>query len=147
MHKTIGAATVLLGLAAATPAQAIASSTADNLSASMHDEAFAAAKYTLYGEQATQDNGANAATLFSSTAAVEQGQHFVEEAGLAGLVGTSVENLQNAIDGENYETTTMYPRFANQAERSGDTTVADQFREVAKDEAGHLAQYEAALNG
>ena len=41
---------------------------------------------------------------------------------MLGIPGSDVENLQAAIAGEDYETTTMYPGFAADAARTGDTS-------------------------
>ncbi|MFD8706403.1 ferritin family protein [Kitasatospora sp. NPDC059648] len=85
------------------------------------------------------------ADLFRKAAAVELGEHFAQEAALSGLVGGNEANLTNAIPGEGYESTTMYPTFARQAKAAGDTAAADLFTEIAKDEATHQAAYKAAL--
>jgi rubrerythrin len=119
--------------------------TQDNLLAAMHGEAFAYAKYTAYALQAARTHQTAVAKLFSGTAQVELQEHFAAEAVLAGLVGTNAANLQDAIDGETYEHTTMYPGFATQATTDGCTDAAALFTEIAADEGGHAAAYTVAL--
>ena len=123
----------------------VASSTKANALTAMHGEAFAYAKYGAYAGQAARTGKTMVAMLFTRTAGVELGDHYASEAKVAGLVGSNRANLQDAINGETYETTTMYPGFAAQAKTDGCTAAADLFTEIAKDEAGHAAAYKTAL--
>lgn len=120
--------------------------TLNNLRSAMQGESFAAAKYTLYAQQARQSNNPALAELFAKTAQVEQDEHFAEEAGLAGLVGDTAANLTDAINGEKFESTTMYPGYARQATQVGDHQAAQLFTEIANDEKGHQQAFEAALH-
>lgn len=125
-------------------------STRENLLAAMHGESFARAAYLAYAAQARSADRCGVAKLFGATAGVELDDHFRLEAELVGLVGTDQANLADAIAGEDYETTTMYPQFAAQAKAEGDLTAAALFTEIAADEAAHrdaLAQAKAALAG
>lgn len=119
--------------------------TRNNLLSAMQGEAFAFAKYLLFAEQAHQSGHPDLAALFERTAQVERLEHFVEEAALAGLVGSAAENLRQAISGEAHEVDTMYREFAEQAEAAGENAAAERFREIRSDEAGHLAAFRAAL--
>ena len=85
------------------------------------------------------------AKLFSGTAQVELQEHFAAEAVLAGLVASNAANLRDAIAGEKYEHTTMYPGFAAQATKDRCTAAAALFTEIAADEGGHAAAYTRAL--
>ena len=93
---------------------------------------------------ASADNGA-VGRLFAGTAQVELGEHFAGEAVLAGLVGTNAADLRDAIAGETYEHTSMYPGFAAQAVKDNCTVAADLFTEIAGDEGDHAAAYTTAL--
>ena len=79
-----------------------------NLLTAMHGEAFTYAKYMLYAERARRQGHTELAELFENIAKEERLEHFAEEAELAGLVGTDVDNLRNAIEGESYEIEIMY---------------------------------------
>ena len=85
------------------------------------------------------------ARLFSGTAKVELREHFAGEAVLAGLVGTNAANLRDAITGETYEHTTMYPGFAKQATKDRCPAAAKLFTEIAGDEGNHAAAFRTAL--
>jgi rubrerythrin len=118
--------------------------TKTNLDTAMHGEATAYAKYTLWGEHANEEGNADVGRLFTRNAGVERQEHFAEEADLAGLVGTTHQNLTKAIAGERYESTTMYPRFAERAKAAGDTEAARFFTHNASDEAGHAKDFQQA---
>jgi rubrerythrin len=109
----------------------------------MHGEALAYAKYKLWGGHAAD---ADVGRLFTGNAEVERQEHFAEQANLSGLVGTTHRNLTNAIAGERYESTTMYPGFARRATAAGDTEAARLFTHNAGDEAGHAADFQKAQN-
>src|SRR5664280_3638309 len=85
------------------------------------------------------------AKLFRGTAQVELQEHFAAEAVLAGLVAGNAANLRDAIAGETYEHTTMYPGFATQATADNCPAAAALFTEIAVDEGGHAAAYTVAL--
>jgi rubrerythrin len=116
-----------------------------NLSTAMHGEAYAYAKYLLYAKQAQRNGNTELANLFTKAANTERFQHFAEEAQLAGLVGSDVDNLKDAIKGESYEVDTMYREFAEHAAAAGDKAAADRFEEIRHDEMGHRDAFEAAL--
>ena len=140
-----GAACVMLGRATAKDAK-LSAQTHQNLETAMHGEAFAYAKYMLFAEHARQSGHPEIAKLFEDAAKTERFEHFAEEAQLAGLVGSDADNLRDAIKGEHYETTQMYPKFSSQAQAAGDKAAAERFGEVAKDEAKHRDAFQKALD-
>jgi rubrerythrin len=119
--------------------------TLDNLSTAMHGEAFAYVKYLLYGEHARKSGNKELADLFEKTANTERFEHLVEEAQLAGLVGSDADNLKDAIKGESYEVENMYLEFAQKAKVAGDRAAAARFEEIRHDEMGHLDAFKTAL--
>ncbi|WP_440065563.1 ferritin family protein [Streptosporangium sp. OZ121] len=126
-------------------ASGIDPSTRANVTAAMHGEAFAHAEYRAYAAQAARERLPDVRALFDRTAAVELGEHFAEQAELIGLVGDNAANLRAAIAGESYEATTMYRRFAAQAEADGDLEAARLFTEISGDEARHRRDFVRAL--
>ncbi len=120
-------------------------STQKDLMTAMHGEAFAYAKYMAFAEEARTHGEPKIAALFERTANVELHAHFATHAHQYGLVRSTAANLQNAIDGENYETTKMYPEMAARARAAGNLGVAAIFTAVGKDEATHRNQFQAAL--
>lgn len=144
-----------MGSAGAVPASAassavpaapvIADGTRTNLLDAMHGEALARATYGAYAVQADRERHHRVARLFRSTARTELSDHFALEARLVGLVGSDAANLRDAISGEAYETTTMYPEFERQAREDGDLRAAELFHEIAADEADHRDRLATAL--
>jgi len=120
--------------------------TVANLSTAMHGESFAYLKYLAFADQARKSGNLKLATLMEQTAKTERLEHFAAEAKLASMVGSDTDNLKDAIKGENYETTTMYREFAEQAEKAGDHAVAVRFEEIRQDEMKHRDAFKAALS-
>ena len=83
--------------------------------------------------------------LLEQTAKTERFEHSAEEAKLAGIVGSNADNLKDAIKAENYESTTMYREFAEQAEKVGDHVEAVRFEEIRQEEMKHRYAFTAAL--
>lgn len=116
-----------------------------DLAQAMRGEAFANASYRLYAEQARREGLTSVARAFDRAAGVELGEHFTEAAGLDGMVGDDAANLRTTINGEDYESRTMYPRFSQEAKSDGDTNAADRFGEIGRDEATHRDAFRTAL--
>jgi rubrerythrin len=153
MTKSIlnaSAVAVLLGAALAVSTAGAGStkvqpSTATNLSAAMHGEAFAHLKYMKYAEHARANGNEELAKLFEENARIEADEHFAREADALVLAAADDVNLLDAMAGEKYENTKMYQDFARQAEAAGDKKVAAMFRQIASDEADHYESYKDAL--
>ncbi|MBB2747381.1 UNVERIFIED_ORG: rubrerythrin [Microbispora rosea subsp. rosea] len=122
------------------------SRTLENLRTAMKGEAFAYAKYTLYGDKARETGQPRLARLFHRTAAVERTEHFAEHANLAGAVRDTGTNLCETIKGETYEGTQMYPDYARQASAAGDTEAADVLNGTAKDELKHAKAFSGQVS-
>jgi rubrerythrin len=120
-------------------------STQKDLMTAMHGEAFAYLKYSAFAEKARSQGHPEIAVLFEKTAYVEWKAHFATHAYQYGLVKSTVDNLKDAIAGENYETTIMYPQMAQRAKAAGDMTVAETFTAIGKDEAKHRDAFAQAL--
>lgn len=120
--------------------------TRDNLSAAMHGEAFAYAKYMLFAQRARQTGNPELAQLLEKTANEELLEHFAEEAALAEVVRSDVDNLEDAIAAQSYEIETMYRNFAEQAFSAGDKAVGDRFEEIRHDEMKHRDAFKEALS-
>ena len=59
----------------------------------------------------------------------------------AGIIKSTLENLEHAAAGENLEWTTLYADFGKIAEEEGFPEVARSFREIAKVEKFHESRY------
>ncbi len=119
--------------------------TLQDLREAMHREAFAYLKYRMFADAARGRGNTELAAIFERIANVEWQEHFTEHAELAGLVGSDADNLRDAIEGENHETSVMYPQMALRANVARDTEVSAHFREVCEDEAGHRDVFRSVL--
>lgn len=59
----------------------------------------------------------------------------------AGIIKSTVENLEHAAAGENLEWTTLYADFGKIAEEEGFPDIARSFREISKVEKFHESRY------
>ena len=84
------------------------------------------------------------ATIFEETA-INEMRHAKDEFAMLGGIGDTVANLKEAIAGEDYETTTMYPEFAAAAEEEGNKEAAILFKMIARVEAEHRDRYKKLL--
>ena len=118
------------------------SKTEQNLMTAFAGESQARNKYTYYASKARKDGYEQIAAIFEETANNEK-EHakmwFKELHG--GEVPDTLENLQDAANGENYEWTDMYKKFAEEAKEEGFTRIAYLFEEVAKIEKEHEERY------
>ena len=118
------------------------SKTEANLMAAFAGESQARNKYTYYASKAKKDGYEQIAAIFEETANNEK-EHakmwFKELHG--GSIPTTIENLNEAADGENYEWTDMYEGFAKTAREEGFDRIADLFEGVAKIEKEHEERY------
>ena len=121
------------------------SKTEKNLYAAFAGESQARNKYTYFASVAKKEGYEQIAAIFEATANNEK-EHAKMWFKALGALGKTAENLKSAADGENYEWTEMYAEFAKDAEEEGFTTLAAQFRLVAKIEKSHEERYLALLN-
>ncbi|MBQ6134709.1 MAG: rubrerythrin family protein [Bacilli bacterium] len=122
------------------------SQTEQNLMAAFAGESQARNKYTYFASKAKKDGYEQIAAIFEETANNEK-EHakmwFKELHG--GEVPSTIENLEAAADGENYEWTDMYEEFARTAEKEGFKAIAAKFRGVAAIEKEHEERYRKLL--
>jgi rubrerythrin len=114
------------------------------LKEAMRKEAFAAAKYKLFSENARKAGNKELADLMIVASNIELG-HFLRWAGMYGLVGTDFQNLKMAIEDESDEDIQFYVRIAAEAAARGDTSLASSFNEVRAQEEKQRAKFEEAM--
>ena len=120
------------------------SKTIENLKAAFAGESQARNMYTFFAKVARKEGYHYIAELFDETAGNEQ-RHANDHFKMLNGIGDTVANLNEAIDGENYETTDMYPTFAKEAEEEGNMEAAILFKQIAKIEAHHRDRYKRCL--
>jgi len=59
----------------------------------------------------------------------------------AGIIGTTIENLKAAAEGEHEEWADLYPHFADVAKQEGFNEISVAFRMIARVEAEHERRY------
>ena len=120
--------------------------TEKNLLAAFAGESQARNKYTYYASKAKKEGYVQISNIFEETAGNEK-EHAKMWFKLlhGGEVPSTIENLKEAAEGENYEWTEMYEGFAKDAEEEGFNQIAAMFRGVAKIEKEHEERYKALL--
>jgi len=129
------------------------SRTEQNLLKAFAGESQARMRYDYFAKQAKKDGLEQIAAIFEETALNEK-EHakrffkFLEGGPVeitavypAGIIGTTLENLKAAAEGENEEWTALYPEFARIAEEEGYIQVAAAFKLISKVEKAHEERY------
>jgi len=130
------------------------SKTEENLKKAFASESEASRRYLYFAQQADVEGLPQAAALFRSIAEGETGHalghfDFLVEAGdpITGVIAESTEdNLRSAIAAEAYESSQMYPMFAQTARSEGFHEVADWMETLAGAENGHVERLSRGLD-
>ena len=117
-----------------------------NLQAAFAGESEARNKYTYFASKARKEGYNQIADIFEETALNEK-----EHAKLwfkllnGGEIGDTASNLEAAAEGENYEWTDMYAKFAATAKEEGFPRIAALFELVGAIEKTHEERYRKLL--
>jgi len=121
------------------------SRTEENLWKAFAGESQARNKYNYFASVAKKEGYEQIAAIFAETADNEK-EHAKRAFKFLKALGDTKANLKTAIEGENYEHSTMYPEFERVAREEGFDEIADFFNEVAKVEEEHEKRYQALLS-
>ncbi|MDY6407690.1 MAG: rubrerythrin family protein [Pseudomonadota bacterium] len=122
------------------------SQTEKNLMTAFAGESQARNKYTYYASKAKKEGYVQISKIFEETAANEKEHAEIWFKLLhGGAVPDTIQNLEDAANGENYEWTDMYAGFAETARKEGFTQIATLFELVAKIEKEHEERYRKLL--
>ena len=116
-----------------------------NLLAAFAGESQARNKYTYYASKAKKDGYVQIANIFEETAANEKEHAKIWFKLLHDGIPSTVENLKDAAEGENYEWTDMYAGFAKEAREEGFEHIAVLFEKVGEIEKEHEERYKKLL--
>lgn len=116
------------------------SKTEQNLMTAFAGESEARNKYTYFASVAKKEGYEQIMAIFQETADNEK-EHAKMWFKELQLLGNTAENLKHAAEGENYEWTDMYKKFAEEADEEGFTVLAHKFRMVAEIEKHHEERY------
>jgi rubrerythrin len=119
--------------------------TETNLQAAIAGEAKARLEYTAFAMQAMQEGHPEIAQLFLEAAGAET-IHGVSHLRVAGGVGMTIDNLDEAANGEDDEIEEMYPRFVREAEEEGRSDAAASFNLALEREKHHRAMFKEAFS-
>jgi len=133
------------------------SKTEKNLLAAFAGESQARNRYTFFASVARKEGYEQIAAIFEETSANEKehaelffkhlkgGMAEITASYPAGAIGSTADNLKAAAEGEKLEWGTLYPNFADVAEKEGFKDACTTFRMVAKVEAYHERRYTKLL--
>ena len=121
------------------------SKTEENLNTAITGEAMARTRYSYFAEVARREGYHYIAKIFEETAENEK-YHALEEFKLLRGDRSTIDNLKEAIGGENYETEDMYPRFAHEAQLEGNRAADILFTQIAKIEKEHRDRFKKLLD-
>ena len=124
-----------------------------NLLTAFAGESQARNRYTFFASVAKKEGYEQIANIFTETAAnekehaevffkyLEGGDVSITAEYPAGKIGTTLENLNAAADGEKMEWTEIYANMKNIAAEEGFPEIADSFKEISEVEAFHEKRY------
>lgn len=135
----------------------VQTATVNNLITAYTGETTASAKYAAYAKKAQEEGFTQIALLFKATSASEKihannHRSVLEDMGQTVpdvkpqyTVRTTKENLADAITGESYEITTMYPEFLTAANAADNQLALTSLNYAYRTEQRHKPLYEKAL--
>ena len=127
--------------------------TEQNLLKSFAGESQARNRYEFFASVAKKEGYEQISAIFMETSNQEKehAKRFFKflEGGItaitasypAGIIGTTIENLKAAAEGEHEEWADLYPHFADVAKQEGFNEIAVAFRMIARVEAEHERRY------
>ncbi|MBW2689290.1 MAG: rubrerythrin family protein [Deltaproteobacteria bacterium] len=121
------------------------SKTENNLLEAFAGESQANRKYLAFADKADAEGHKQVAKLFRAAAAAETVHAHAHLRALGGIKGTA-ENLQEAVDGETFEFTSMYPQMIEAAGSEGFDAALRSFTLANTVEKVHAELYQTALD-
>ncbi len=118
--------------------------THENLMAAFAGESQANRKYLAFAKKAEKEGLKNISRLFTAIAEAET-LHALKHLEVAGKVGTTLENLASAVEGERHEFTTMYPEFIQTAQEEKQDKAIRTFEYANEAEQVHGKTFERLL--
>ncbi len=115
--------------------------TEKNLNAAFSGESQARVKYQFYASKAKKEGYEQIAAIFQETSDNEKEHAKIWYKLLHDGVADTMTNLKDAADGENYEYTDMYAKFAEEAREEGFNEIAELFEKVGEIEKHHEERY------
>jgi len=117
----------------------------DNLKNAFAGESQANRRYLAFAKKAEDEGHKQVAKLFRAAAEAET-VHAHAHLRVMGGVRSTKENVQEAIGGETFEFTKMYPQMIEEAKKEGNKQAQQSFEFANKVEKIHAELYQKALN-
>jgi rubrerythrin len=129
--------------------------TEKNLLTSFAGESQARMRYTYFASAAKKEGFEQISAIFTETADQEKehakrmfkylegGDVEITASYPAGMIKSTLENLQAAAAGEHEEWAELYPHFADVAQEEGFLEIAGMYRNISVAEKGHEERYRA----
>jgi rubrerythrin len=117
--------------------------TKNNLASAFAGESQANRRYLAFAKKAKEDGYPNLAKLFKAAAAAET-IHAHNHLRVMRGIGSTVENVEEAISGETHEFKEMYPGFLATAKEAGESQAVWSFDVALQVEKVHAKLYEGA---
>jgi len=118
--------------------------TEKNLNEAFCGESKAAMKYQIYSEVAERNGYPNVGKLFRAISYAET-VHATNHYRNLGMIKSTIENIEDAIAGEHYEVTEMYPVFNEVAKFQKEAGAETSTRYALEAEKIHESLYREAL--
>ena len=117
--------------------------TEENVKVAFAGESQAHLKYMVFADAAEREKLANIARLFRAASYSEQ-VHAANHLRTLGGIKKTVENLQAALEGENFEVAEMYPAYVKVGEDQGEKIAVTYFNYALAAEKVHAGLYQRA---
>jgi rubrerythrin len=118
--------------------------TEKNLEEAFAGESQASRRYQYFADKAEEEGHPQIARLFRAAVAAET-VHARNHLEVLGGINSTAENLKEAMSGEEYEYTKMYPAFIKEAKEEGQTRALNSFSYANAVEKIHHDLYQKAL--
>ena len=151
------ASLLVAGQLPAVPKDMASTKTVQNLETALNGERNAHARYLAFAQKADEEGYGAVASLFRATAAAEEvhgnnNEGTIHKLGAtpnvsmeAPAVKSTRENLEAAINGQNYEFQTMYPEFVAQARQDAHAPAIVTLTQAQNTEVEHAKFFADAL--
>ncbi|MGD9141765.1 MAG: rubrerythrin family protein [bacterium] len=117
----------------------------DGLREAFAGESQANRRYLAYARKADEEGYAQVARMFRAAAAAET-VHAHSHLRALGAVGTTEQNLKDAVDGETHEFKNMYPAMIEDAKAEGNADAQRSFHYANEVEKIHAELYQGLLD-
>jgi rubrerythrin len=117
----------------------------NNLKAAFAGESQANRRYLAFAKKAEEEGLPQIAALFRAAAEAET-VHAMNHLRIAGEIGMTISNLDEAISGETFEFTKMYPEFLEASKKERNKQAEWSFNVANQVEEIHARLFQKALN-